>query len=185
MSNNKSRWRGRNPAQCPQMVLRHLNEIHICQFNLKQVKNHMKFSKRLQLTYLTYKIQVLFTQTYKFNDIHQMPILTQFSITINHTRVHISTQFSLFKNSSSIWICEEFVDGQHNFWGLVADKFSQEMLSIHLPLSKVVQHSSSPLLLAHPDMKKKESKTIYHLVIFLVFLRNKRTQTREMERVLI
>lgn len=51
----------------------------------------------------------------------------------------------------STWVSEEVVDRWHNFWGLVAYKLPQEMFRILLSLSKVIQHSSSPILLAHSD----------------------------------
>lgn len=54
------------------------------------------------------------------------------------------------------WICEKTIDGRHNFWRLVADKFPQEMLLVLFSLVEILQYSSSPVLLAHSDLERAE-----------------------------
>lgn len=51
----------------------------------------------------------------------------------------------------SVRVSKEAVDRGHDLWGLVSDKFPEEMLTVLLSLLKVLQHSCSPFFLVNPE----------------------------------
>jgi hypothetical protein len=157
MSNEKFGW-GRDGGEIrhnPKMLnvltkARHMKELNIYHSIQNRFENNIQLFSRTN-----YKIQVHLLSTCSLQGISSTTLTGHKFHTVsnrnNQSRVYISVASFYSRILVSTWVGEEAVDGWHNFWGLVADKFSQEMLRILLPLSKIVQHSRRPVLLGHPD----------------------------------